>query len=106
MVRAAVPLASLTALAGGLCVVACGQPDAGNAEAGSAGDDATAADAGVHDAGPLRVGLAYDEMRQVGGITRKAHLYFPPRTEGEVRPLVILLHGNGGSADETLGRSG
>lgn len=37
---------------------------------------------------------------------RTYHLFAPPRNADERRPIVLLLHGNGGSADQLLGRGG
>jgi polyhydroxybutyrate depolymerase len=89
-----------------------GDAGAGDAEPGDAGagdaepGDAGAGDAGATDVGAWRQGLVYDEPVPVGDLARTAHLYFPPRAAGETRPLVVLLHGNGGSADGVLGRFG
>ncbi len=63
----------------------------------------TLLDAGSLDAGPaLFAGLQFDQL--LGG--RTYHFYAPPRSVTERRPLVLLLHGNGGSADQIIGRNG
>ncbi len=75
-------------------------------------------DAGVHvlapcvtpdagppdDTNPPLTGFFPDEPHTVSGLARTAHMYVPQRTAGERRPLVVLLHGNGQSADQLLGR--
>lgn len=65
----------------------------------------TVLDASVGDAGERRFeGFAADQV--LDGGSRGFHVYAPPRAPGELRPLVVLLHGNGGSADQVLGRTG
>lgn len=61
-------------------------------------------DASVPDSGvALFVGLARDEPFATDGGLRRYHLYAPPRAPGELRPLVLVLHGNGGNANQLLG---
>jgi polyhydroxybutyrate depolymerase len=60
-------------------------------------------DASVPDGGVARFqGLRLDQM--LGA--RRYHLFAPARSPTENRPLVVLLHGNGGSADQLIGRDG
>ncbi|MDP3233368.1 MAG: PHB depolymerase family esterase [Myxococcales bacterium] len=47
-------------------------------------------------------GLRLDQT--LGG--RRFHVFAPSRAPTETRPLVFLLHGNGGSADQLIGRDG
>jgi polyhydroxybutyrate depolymerase len=63
----------------------------------------SALDASVPDSGIARFeGLRLDETFS----SRRFHVYAPPRAPSEVRPLVLLLHGNGGSANQLIGRDG
>jgi len=64
-------------------------------------------DASVPDSGtPLFVGLKRDEAFSGAQGPRRYHVYAPPRTPGELRPLVLVLHGNGANADQLLGLEG
>ncbi len=63
----------------------------------------TEPDAGVPDAGVARFqGLRLDQLLEA----RRYHVFAPPRSATETRPLVVLLHGNGGNADQLIGRDG
>ncbi len=53
---------------------------------------------------PLEKGLLKNQTIQVGGLDRFYHVFVPEKYENA--PLVILLHGNGGSHDDMLGLTG
>lgn len=54
----------------------------------------------------LSQGLHTDQSVKVGSINRKFHLFIPESSSDETYPMVVLLHGHGGSSDQMLGLDG